>query len=126
MKTSNEFEPTYFSLTEEGDIAIGRFQVPRLTEDQNIEQLGQDLFALVEQYEFRKVVLSLKPVEYLTSSVLGKLITMHRKMHRSQGKLVLCDLQPEVREVMRLSRLIDYFNVAESVEQALNEVQTKP
>jgi len=125
MKPSNDFEPFYFHLTEVDDVAVGRFQVPRLTEDQNIEQLGQDLFALVEQYEFRKIVLSLASVEYLTSSVLGKLITLHRKVHRAEGKLVLCELQHEVREVLRLSRLIDYFKTTETYEQAMIEVHKK-
>ena len=56
------------------------------------------MFALVEQFDKQKVVLSLSSVEYLTSSVLGKLITMHRKLHRKKGRLILCDLQPEVRK----------------------------
>lgn len=120
----SEFKPAYFEISEEGDVVVGRFCVPRLTEDQNVEQLGQDLFALVEQFDRRKIVLSMKCVEYLTSSVLGKLITMHRKLHRKQGRLILCDLQPEVREVMRLSRLIDYFKTVESYEQALTDVQS--
>ncbi|MDB5338040.1 MAG: hypothetical protein JWN70_3659, partial [Planctomycetaceae bacterium] len=40
----SEFKPAYFEISEESGIVIGRFNVPRLTEDQNVEQLGQDLF----------------------------------------------------------------------------------
>lgn len=118
-----DFKPTYFNLREEGDVVVGQFSVPRLSDDQNIEQLGQDLFALVEQFDKRKVVLSLSNVEYLTSSVLGKLITLHRKMHRQQGRLVLCDLRPDVSEIMRVSRLNDYFVVSTSLDDALQVVQ---
>ncbi len=120
----SEFKPAYFEITEEGDVVIGRFHVPRLTEDQNVEQLGQDLFALVEQFDKRKIVISLQSVEYLTSSVLGKLITLHRKLHRKQGRLILTDLQTEVKEVMRLSRLIDYFATADTVANGLHELKT--
>ena len=116
----SEFKPAYFELSEEGEVVIGRFHVPRLTEDQNVEQLGQDLFALVEQFDKRKVIISLRSVEYLTSSVLGKLITLHRK----QGRLILTDLQTEVKEVLRLSRLIDYFTTAETVANALHQLQS--
>lgn len=119
-----DFKPTYFSLREEGEVVVGEFSVPRLSDDQNVEQLGQDLFALVDQFDKRKVVLSLANVEYLTSSVLGKLITLHRKMHRHKGRLVLCDLQPEVNEVMRVSRLHDYFRVSGSLTDALSDVQS--
>jgi anti-sigma B factor antagonist len=124
MQPLNDFEPAYFTLTEVGDVVVAHFQVTRLAEDQNVEQLGHDLFALVEQYDRRKVILSLASVEYLTSSVLGKLITMHRKMHRSQGRLLICDLRPEVHDIMRLSRLIDYFNTTESIDQALTDLQS--
>lgn len=119
-----DFKPTYFNLREEGDVVVGQFSVPRLSDDQNIEQLGHDLFALVEQFDKRKVVLSMSNVEYLTSSVLGKLITLHRKMHRQQGRLVLCELQPDVTEIMRISRLNDYFKVAGSLDAALQDVQS--
>lgn len=120
----NEFKPTYFNVREEGDVVVGQFCVPRLTEDQNVEQLGHDLFALVEHFAKRKVVLSLASVEFMTSSVLGKLITLHRKMHRQRGKLVLCDLQPGVNEVMRISRLHDYFKTSVTIDEALKEVQS--
>jgi anti-sigma B factor antagonist len=121
----SEFKPAYFDLSEESGVVIGRFHVPRLTEDQNVEQLGQDLFALVEQFDKRKIILSLHSVEYLTSSVLGKLITLHRKLHRKQGRLILTDLQAEVKEIMRLSRLIDYFATAETVANALHELRSQ-
>ena len=119
----SEFKPAYFEITEEGDVVIGRFHVQRLTEDQNVEQLGQDLFALVEQFDKLKIIISLQSVEYLTSSVLGKLITLHRKLHRKQGRLILTDLQSEVKEVMRLSRLIDYFSTAETVANGLQDLK---
>ncbi len=120
----SDFKPTYFDVREEGDVVVGLFSVPRLTEDQNVEQLGHDLFALVEHFNKRKVVLSLASVEFMTSSVLGKLITLHRKMHRQHGHLVLCDLQPGVHEVMRVSRLNDYFKTSASIDEALHEIQS--
>ncbi len=120
----SDFKPTYFNVREDGEVVVGQFCVPRLTEDQNVEQLGQDLFALVDQFDRRKVVLSLASVEFLTSSVLGKLITLHRKMHRQQGRLVLCDLQPGVNDIMRISRLHDYFKVSNTMDEALRDMQS--
>lgn len=114
-----EFYPIYFELSHEGESTVARFKYPRLTEDENLEQLGHELFSLVEQYDRRKVVLDLSSVELLTSSVLGKFITLHRKLHRQQGRLVLCSMTPQVREVMRMSRLIDYFRTTEDLPSAL-------
>jgi anti-sigma B factor antagonist len=90
-----------------------------LTEEENIEQLGRELFALVEQYDCRKVVLDLAAVSYATSSVLGKMISLHRKLHRNEGRLVMCSVRDELRRVLQSSRLIDYFHVADDLESAL-------
>ena len=118
----NEFKPTYFNVREEGDVVVGQFCVPRLTEDQNVEQLGHDLFALVEHFAKRKVVLSLASVEFMTSSVLGKLITLHRKLHRCQGKMVLFGLSDGVDAILRTSKLLTYFAVAENRDAAIAQL----
>jgi anti-sigma B factor antagonist len=119
----SDFAPTYFELAHDRDITIARFTIPRLTEDENIERIGHELFLLVEQYDRRKLVLNLSDVEYLTSSALGKMITLHRKLHRQQGRLVICHMLPEIQEVLRTSRLIDYFNTAHDVAAAVAVLQ---
>lgn len=113
-----EAQHLYFNVESHGDAVVVRFNVPQLTEDLNVEQLGHDLFALVENFDHRQVVLRLSGVDYLTSSVLGKFITLHRKLHRLQGRLVVCELTPGVREVMRMSRLLDYFHTVEDLAAA--------
>ena len=123
--TKGEIFPTYLAVERDRDVTIARFTVPRLTEEENIEQLGHELALLTEKSDHRKVALDLSGVELLTSSALGKIITLHRKLHRSDGRLVLCNLSPQVREVMRVSRLIDYFKTAEDVPAAVAALQVK-
>jgi anti-sigma B factor antagonist len=119
----SEFEPVYITLEQEGDVCIVRFVLSQLRDDENIEQMGRELFALVEQYGSRKVVLSLAGVEYITSSVLGKMITLHRKLHRGHGMLVICEIPEHVAEILRSSRLLTYFNVADTREAAVAAFQ---
>ncbi len=114
-----EFEPIYLTLEEHPDALIVGFTVPRLSEDVNLEQLGHELFALVEQYGCRKLVVSLRDVIYLTSSGLGKMITLHRKMHRLQGEVVFFDLNETVDEILRASKLDTYLKLAPDRETAL-------
>ncbi len=114
-----DFHPMYLAIEEHGDIVVAAFTVSQLSDDQNIDQLGHELFALVDQYGCRKFVLSLAKVEYITSAVLGKIITLHRKLHRYEGSLVLCGLRKAVNNVFLTANLIDYFDIAEDVEGAI-------
>ncbi len=113
---------SYFTLDEHGDVLVVHFKSRLLNDEENIEQLGQELFALVEQSNWLKLVLDLAKVDYLTSSVLGKLITLHRKLHRSQGKMVLIGLTEGVDAILRTSKLLTYFAVADSRDAAIAQL----
>jgi anti-sigma B factor antagonist len=117
--TLDQFNPSYFAVVQQGDAFVARFVKPRLSEDENIEQMGQELLSLVEQYHCRQLVLSLEVVEFITSAALGKLITLHRRLHRKEGRLVLCHARGTVADVLKASRLHDYFTVAPSTDDAL-------
>lgn len=119
----SDFHSEYFDVACQGEIAVVTISVQQLTDESNVEVLGNDLFSLIEQHGQRKIILRLAYVSYLTSSVLGKLISLHRRMHRSDGHLVLCELQPEVREVFELSRLIDYFKIVDTLADAHRVIQ---
>ena len=115
-------QPIYVKLQEHGDVLVVGFTMRMLNDEENIEQLGQELFSLVEQSNWLKLVLDLTNVEYLTSSVLGKLITLHRKLHRNKGKLVLFGLSPGVDSILRTAKLLTYFSVAESCDAAIAQL----
>lgn len=115
MSQTIKFDPAYYNLEVDGDIALAQFHREQLTEEDNLEQLGHELFALVDQFHFRKVIVSLAPVRHVTSSVLGKLITLHRKLGRNDGRLILCNLHPDLKHVLNTSRLLTYFSTADDV-----------
>lgn len=119
MSSINEFSPKYIRLEMSDDIVIVGVVVELLTEDVNLEQFGHELFALVEQFGCRRIVVNLKEVRMVTSAGLGKMITLHRKMHRHKGSVVFCHLQEAVEDVLRTSRLITYLQVTSDVPAAL-------
>ena len=113
------FESHYFTFQFMDDIVVARCIVPRLSDEQNIEALGQELLLLVGKYECRRLILNLADVEYMTSSMIGKLIRVHRQLHRDGGKLVLSDLHPTVKDILGTSHLLTYFHSANTVEDAV-------
>ena len=115
----SDYHPTYISLCEQGDIVVAAFAIEEFTDDDNIELLGRELFSLSDQFDLKKVIVSLHNVTRVTSSVLGKLITLHRKLHRHAGKLIVCNVQGEVAHVVRSSKLWTYFHITDDLDTAL-------
>ena len=114
-----DFQPRYLKVSEHGDNVVVQFGVSHINDEENIEDLGHELFLLPDQFGFQKIVLNMTGVEYITSSVVGKLITLHRKLHRNRGKMVISDLTPGVQDVLDASRLLSYFTHCETEQQAL-------
>ncbi len=119
-----DFQPRYLNVTEHGDSAVVQFGVSHINDEENIEDLGHELFLLPDQFGFQKIVLNMTGVEYITSSVVGKMITLHRKLHRNRGKMVISNLTPGVHDVLDASRLLSYFTHCETEDQAMAILRT--
>jgi anti-sigma B factor antagonist len=84
--------------------------------------VGGQLSELADRAGCRRFVLNLAAAHCLSSAMLGKLITFHKKVKQRGGELTLCSLGPELAsrfESMRLDRL---FHICSSEEEALGEV----
>jgi anti-sigma B factor antagonist len=108
----------FFRLDVDADVATVDMLRDRLTEEDNIEEFGQELTSLVDKQNFKKIIVCMRKVRYLTSSVIGKLIMLHRRLGRSDGQLVLTDVQPEVEEILEAGQLMSYFTTAPDVGAA--------
>jgi anti-anti-sigma factor len=108
---SDNFDPGFFQLQCDDQVAVARFVAHRLTEEDNIEQLWHEMNGIIEKLQRRRIVLGLNSVEYATSSVIGKWIMLHRKLDREGGKLVVCGVRGGLHDILATSKLLNYFNV---------------
>src|SRR4051794_10814562 len=94
-------------VEEIGDVTVVRMKVPRFVTDEDTETTFARLYELVENAGHRKLVLDLSTVEYFASAALGKLVTLNRKAHAADARLVLCRPTPTVQRILQLTRLND-------------------
>ncbi len=66
-----------------------------------------------------KLLLSLKDVEYLSSSGLRVFIATSRKLKEKNGELKLMKLNETAKKIFKIVELIDMFDIYESEEDAL-------
>src|SRR6516165_5727989 len=102
-----------------GDIAVVNFIDKKILDEQNIQMIGDDLFRLVDELGRRKIVLNFSNVEFLSSAALGKLITLNRKVQAVRGKLVLCGISKEIKEVFEITKLDKLFTIHQEEQAAL-------
>ena len=119
MMKAEEFDSQFFQTDAIDHCVVGRFHAGPLNEESNIEELGRSLFQLIDQHGYHRIAIDLSQTSFITSSVLGKLISLHRRLHRTSGQLVLFGLQDPVESVMRYSNLYEYFQVTDCLETAI-------
>ena len=124
MTSFNEFKAAFMTLEERGPVVVARISRANLSEEENIEELGQEFSTLVEHFGCRLLAVDLNLVNLMTSAALGKLISLHRNLHRRAGRLVVCGVQGMVREVFVTARLTDYFTMAQNTDDAVALLNT--
>ncbi|MGD9126192.1 MAG: STAS domain-containing protein [Planctomycetia bacterium] len=106
-------------VSEVGDVAVVCFRDQKILDDLNIQELGRELSQLVEGENRKKLLLNFNTVEFLSSSALGKLITLDKKVKAVNGTLKLCNIQPEIYEVFVITKLNRVFDIKDSEAEGL-------
>jgi len=66
-----------------------------------------------------KVALNLSGISYIDSTGFGMLLSILRHCKNSNASLKLCNISPEVMELIKLLQLQSIFDIRESVDDCL-------
>ena len=106
-----------------GDVTVVRFVDKKILDEASIQELGAELFGLVEQDNRKAILLDFGNVEFLSSAALGKLITLDRKVKTHKGRLKLFGIRPEILEVFQITKLNKVFDIRKDEPEAIAAFQ---
>lgn len=89
-----------------------------ILEETNIQQIGDEVTALVEAGNAPKLLLCFQNVEHLSSAALGTLITVSNKVKSKGGQLRLSNIDPQIYEVFVITKLNKLFQIHDDIEKA--------
>ena len=92
-----------------------------LLAEEVIQEVGAQLFPLVDEQGLDRLVLSFREVRYMSSAMIGQLMKLHKKVLKAQGRLILCGFSPDIREVFRISNLDRLLEIVENERSALDK-----
>lgn len=117
--SSNMASPRRLQINESANISVVRFKDQKIIDPVAIQELGQELFDLIEKDDRRKIVLNFDNVEFLSSAALGKLITFEKKAKRTGAEMILTNISPEIYQVFAITNLDKLFKIKDSEADAL-------
>ena len=80
---------------------------PQINDDVAAEDLRDELLARYLRVGAINVVLDFQAVTYVSSAGFRPLLSLNRQVRERGGRLVLCNMRPEVEEIFTVTRLID-------------------
>jgi anti-anti-sigma factor len=83
-----------------------RIEPSQLVGDIIAEALREEFLMARQRVGARHVVVDFQPVTYLSSASFRPLLSLLREVRAHGGRLVLCNLNPDVHEVFSVTRLI--------------------
>jgi anti-sigma B factor antagonist len=102
----------WIEVEDVGEASAVRFKEARLVEEEPIQTIGEHLFCLVDELGRRRLLVSFEGVEFAATALLGKLITLHRKLQAVGGQLTICGLNKDLSEIFRITKLDRFLTVA--------------
>jgi len=80
----------------------------RAPEFADIQRLRE---SLVLSRSVTSVVVNLSQVDFLVSSFVASLLTLHKRVKAADGRLILCGLRPMSREILQCTKLDSVFEI---------------
>jgi len=106
-------------LEQVGEVTVVRIGGKRLLDDVVVDRLKRNLLQVAGDAGRSRMVLDFREIEALSSSVLATLLLLRKKLLSQGGRLALCSLSPDVREVFAITGLERSLNVYPTEQEAL-------
>ncbi len=97
---------THFIVQPFDKYSVVEFKTTSLMDPIILEEIGKELYRLVDEEDRRKLLLDFEKVQYLSSQAIGIILTLNKKLGQLKGsKLVLCGVGPKLMELLKITRL---------------------
>jgi anti-sigma B factor antagonist len=83
----------------------------------------KDIVTEMISRKIREFVINLEEVDYIDSSGIGALLTVHAELKKRGLALRFANVKGSVKRVVELTKLIGYLPICASVKEALDQIR---
>ncbi|HYF51716.1 MAG TPA: STAS domain-containing protein [Planctomycetota bacterium] len=125
QNTAPKARPKISTIVQKDNVAVVTILESRILDESNVNEIGRQLMELVTKQYMIKMVIDLGEVKYLSSAVLRQFIALYKQIKQENGDLKLCRVNPEVREVFKITQLDKMIEIKDDLESAVNSFKKK-
>jgi anti-sigma B factor antagonist len=111
---------THFTVQPFDKYSVVEFRTASLMDPMILEEIGKELYRLVDEEDRRKLLLDFEKVQYLSSQAIGIILTLNKKLSAlKNSKMVLCGVGPKLMELLKITRLDRILTVKPTQSEAV-------
>jgi len=107
-----------FDISEVDGVTIVRLRARELDETK-IQRLNQELGEAVEEPQRQRLVVDLEAVAFLTSTGIGAMIALQKRLKASGGIVKLCGLHADIRSLFSITQVDRLFDIQANADDAV-------
>jgi anti-sigma B factor antagonist len=112
-------QPAKLVIQNIGDVTIVSLEEARLLDAFQIEQMGKELYRLVDDMDRKKLVLDFTKVQFLASTAVGVMVNLRNKSVAAKGQLIICGMKPQLKKVFEIMNLTKIFTFCADEKAAM-------
>lgn len=110
---------SHLKIKRSDSVSVVEFADRKILEELSIQEIGEELDQIVESEPGVKLLLNFKNVDHLSSAALGMLITLNKKIKERDGDLKLSDINRQIFEVFKITKLNRVFDIHDHADDAM-------
>ena len=102
--------------------SVVEFKTASLMDPIILEEIGKELYRLVDDEDRRKLILDFEKVQYLSSQAIGIILTLNKKLTGTSAggqNLVLCGVGPQLMQLLKITRLDRILTIKPTQKEAM-------
>ena len=101
---------------------IIKIKESKVYDEAMVSIINDEINQVLDSNDKKFIILDFSKVKYLSSSFLGKIISINKKVKTKEGKLFLVGLNVDIMEVFQITKLEKFFNFQSNIESALDSI----
>ena len=91
----------------------------KILQSSDIIAMEESILPVIRDKDGIKVVLDFINVQFISSSVLGLLIRISKKIYEQNGRLRLCNINSKIFSIFKITRLDKVFDIYDDLQEAI-------
>jgi len=106
----------------DGSMVVIHLLDRRLVEQEHVHRVDSEIQRAIRESKEKAFVLDFDKVEFMSSAMLGAIITAHAMMRAREARLCVCNLTKDLQKMFKMMKLDTRIPVHKSLEKAKSDL----